>query len=244
MQSKPGNGRRAAMIRLQGVEKSFPTAAGVLHVLKGVSLEFHQGEFITISGPSGSGKSTLLGIAGCLDRPTGGEVFIGDVAVSKLSDDKEAELRNGLIGFVFQAFNLVQSLSIEENVEIPLFYAGVGRGERRRRAREVLRSVGLEARRTHKPFELSGGEQQRAAIARALIRQPSVVLADEPTGNLDSKTAGQILALFDELHAGGKLVLVATHDPEIAEHARRRIHLSDGMVEKDSSPPSPFEPRA
>ncbi|MGD0089607.1 MAG: ABC transporter ATP-binding protein [Planctomycetota bacterium] len=243
MPAKTDNDRREVMIRLQGVEKSFPTAAGVLQVLKGVNLELYRGEFIAISGPSGSGKSTLLGIAGCLDRPTGGEVFIGDVAVSKLSDDKEAELRNGLIGFVFQAFNLVQSLSIEENVEIPLFYAAVSRGERRRRAREALRRVGLDARRTHKPFELSGGEQQRAAIARALVRQPSVILADEPTGNLDSKTAGQILALFDEFHADGKLVLVATHDPGIAEHAQRRIHLSDGVVDSDSGSRPPSEPR-
>jgi putative ABC transport system ATP-binding protein len=222
------------MIRLCNIEKSFPTASGRLPVLKGIDLHVERGEFVAITGPSGSGKSTLMALLGCLDRPTSGQVLINGTDVSTLSDNDEADLRSRNIGFVFQAFHLIQSLSIAENVEVPLFYAGVPHRERRERARAALEKVGLGPRRGHKPPELSGGEQQRAAIARALIREPEIILADEPTGNLDSKTCQQIMAIFEGVRDAGKTVLIITHDPNIAANAPRRIKLSDGRIEGDS----------
>lgn len=221
------------MIELKNIEKSFPTALGPLQVLKGISISIDRGEYVAITGPSGSGKSTLLAILGCLDRPTEGRYLIDGVDVSRMTDDAEADVRNASLGFVFQAFHLIQSLSIAENVEVPLFYAGVSRGERHDRAIAALRKVGLGDRWSHRPFQLSGGEQQRAAIARALIRDPHFLLADEPTGNLDSKTCQQILGIFDALHAEGRTILMVTHDTSIAAKAPRQIHLQDGLIARD-----------
>jgi putative ABC transport system ATP-binding protein len=225
------------MIRLENIAKSFPISGGRLQVLKGIDLHIARGEFVAITGPSGSGKSTLMALLGCLDRPTSGKVVINGTDVSTLSDNDEADLRSRNIGFVFQAFHLIQSLSIVENVEVPLFYAGVPHRERRKRAVEALEHVGLGPRRGHKPPELSGGEQQRAAIARALIRGPEIVLADEPTGNLDSGTCAQIMAIFEGVRAAGKTVLIITHDPGIAAKAPRRIQLNDGRISGDSANP-------
>lgn len=223
------------MIRMQNIEKSFPIATGRLTVLKGINLHITRGEFVAITGPSGSGKSTLMALLGCLDRPTSGQVLINGTDVSTLSDNDEADLRSRNIGFVFQAFHLIQSLSIVENVEVPLFYAGVPHRERRARAMDALIKVGLGPRSAHKPPELSGGEQQRAAIARALIREPEIVLADEPTGNLDSKTCAQIMAIFEAVRDAGKTVLIITHDPGIAAKAPRQIKLNDGRIEGDTA---------
>ena len=223
------------MIRLQNIEKSFPISTGRLTVLKGINMHITRGEFVAITGPSGSGKSTLMALLGCLDRPTSGQVLINGIDVSTLSDNAEADLRSRSIGFVFQAFHLIQSLSIVENVEVPLFYAGVPHRQRRERALDALNKVGLASRSAHKPPELSGGEQQRAAIARALIREPDIVLADEPTGNLDSKTCSQIMSIFEGVQNAGKTVLIITHDPGIAAKAPRQIKLNDGHIEADSA---------
>ncbi|MEI6234913.1 MAG: ABC transporter ATP-binding protein [Planctomycetota bacterium] len=223
------------MIRLENIEKSFPISTGKLTVLKGINLRISKGEFVAITGPSGSGKSTLMALLGCLDRPTSGQVLINGTDVSTLSDNDEADLRSRTIGFVFQAFHLIQSLTILENVEIPLFYAGVPHRERRTRALKALEKVGLGPRCGHKPPELSGGEQQRAAIARALIREPEILLADEPTGNLDSKTCAQIMTIFESVRDAGKTVLIITHDQSIAAKASRQIKLNDGLIESDST---------
>jgi putative ABC transport system ATP-binding protein len=222
------------VIGLKDVNKSFTTAAGLLPILKGINVEIGKGEFVALTGPSGSGKSTLMSIVGCLEPPTTGKVYVEGVELSSLSDNEQAELRSRAIGFVFQAFHLIQSLSLEENVEVPLFYAGVPRKDRRKRAREALARVGLSGRTTHKPYELSGGEQQRASIARALIREPGVILADEPTGNLDSKTCEQIMAILEGVRKEGKTILIVTHDQSIAARASRQIRLNDGVIASDS----------
>ncbi len=202
----------------------------VVEALRGVDLDIEEGEYIAIMGPSGSGKSTLLNLIGCLDRPTGGRYILGDQDVSRLSDAELSEVRGRQIGFVFQSFNLIPQLTALDNIEVPLFYQGVHRRERRRRSQELAERVGLGARARHKPMELSGGEQQRVAIARALSNDPLILLADEPTGNLDSRTGREILGLFDDLSARGRTLIVVTHDEAIAGRTHRTVRMADGKI--------------
>jgi putative ABC transport system ATP-binding protein len=221
------------LVKLESLRKSYFTEGGELPILKGISLEIHSGEFVALTGPSGSGKSTLLALLGCLDRPTGGRYEFDGVDASNLNDDAESQLRNASIGFIFQAFHLINSLTLVENVEMPLFYAGVTRRQRRTLAEQALERVGLADRVRHRPNQLSGGEQQRTAIARALVRDPPFIVADEPTGNLDTRTGEKIMAIFNDLHAAGKTLLLVTHDPVIAAQAPREIRLRDGVLCED-----------
>lgn len=221
------------MLEIKKIKKIYQMGKMKVEALRGVSFYIEKGEFVAIMGPSGSGKSTLMHIIGCLDQPTEGNFIIGGKDVSKLNDDKLAEIRNKRIGFVFQQFNLLSRTSILHNVEIPLIYAGVKTKIRRELAQKVLESVGLGDRVKHKPNEISGGEKQRAAIARALINNPLIILADEPTGNLDTKTGEEIMKIFYKLHQQGNTVIMVTHELDIARHARRIIHLRDGLIEKD-----------
>lgn len=204
-----------------------------VQALRGVDLEFVEGESVAICGPSGSGKSTLMNVIGCLDRPTSGQYMLGGVDVSQMPDDDLSDIRGRRIGFVFQSFNLIAQLSILENLEVPLFYQGVEAHVRRDRARELIAMVGLAERGHHRPNELSGGQQQRAAIARALINDPLILLADEPTGNLDSATGEMILQIFDRLHDEGKTVVMITHEPSVAARCDRKITLRDGLISED-----------
>ena len=204
-----------------------------VRALRGVDIQIRRNEFTAIMGPSGSGKSTLMNLLGCLDTPTGGEYWLNSQKVSELSDDELARIRNKEIGFVFQTFNLLPRATSLHNVELPLIYAGVGAKERRERAAQSLEKVGLADRMTHRPNELSGGQRQRVAIARALVNEPSIILADEPTGNLDSATSHDIMTLFSGLHAAGQTVILITHERDIAAFADRQIHLKDGVVERD-----------
>lgn len=206
-----------------------------LNVLKGISLSIHRNEYVALMGPSGSGKSTLMNILGCLDSPTSGTYILNDHDVSKMPDDDLAEIRNKEIGFVFQQFNLLPRLTALENVALPLIYAGVPQKRRLETAMEVIRKVGLEDRSHHKPNELSGGQCQRVAIARALVNNPSIILADEPTGNLDSKTSIEIMEIFNNIQAGGNTVVLVTHEEDIAGYAKRIIRLKDGVIETDRS---------
>jgi putative ABC transport system ATP-binding protein len=221
------------MIDIENVTKVYQMGEVEVHALRGVSLRIQEGEFVTIMGPSGSGKSTLMNLLGCLDVPTEGEYYLHGQDVSELSDSQLAHTRNREIGFVFQQFNLLPRTSAQRQVELPLMYAGIGAGERRKRARAALEAVGLGDRMHHKPDELSGGQQQRVAIARALVTQPSIIMADEPTGNLDSKSGNEVLCLFQELNEQGITVIFVTHDPEIAEYSKRVIQILDGLIEKD-----------
>ncbi|CAG0946028.1 sulfonate transport system ATP-binding protein [Gammaproteobacteria bacterium] len=221
------------VITIRGVGRSYAMGDSVVHALRGVDLGVGRGEYVAIMGPSGSGKSTLMNIIGCLDRPDSGDYTLNGRRVSKMGDSELAHVRNREIGFVFQTFNLLQRATALRNVELPLVYAGVGRHERHERAAAALGRVGLADRMHHRPNELSGGQRQRVAIARALINRPSILLADEPTGNLDSHTATEILATFDELHAAGNTIVLVTHDDEVAHRARRIIRLRDGMIETD-----------
>ncbi len=224
----------AELLRLEGVSKIYRTGAVEVAALRDVSLTMRRGEYMAITGPSGSGKSTLLHILGCLDRPTSGRYIMEGVPLESMDDRGLAAIRNRRIGFVFQAFNLMPRFSARKNVELPLAYAGVGRAERRRRAEAALAAVGLEGRVHHRPSELSGGEKQRVAIARALVVEPSILLADEPTGNLDTKSGSEIFAIIDWLNArAGLTVAVVTHDPALAGRCRRVVRLADGMMVED-----------
>ena len=221
------------MLEVKKIKKIYQMGKVKVEALRGVSFYIDKGEFVAIMGPSGSGKSTLMHIIGCLDQPTEGNFIIGGKDVSKLNDDRLAEIRNKSIGFVFQQYNLLSRTSILHNVEIPLIYAGLKSKQRRKLAMQALESVGLGDRVKHKPNEISGGEKQRAAIARALVNDPLIILADEPTGNLDTKTGEEIMKIFYKLHQQGNTVIMVTHEPEVARHARRIIHLRDGLIEKD-----------
>ncbi|HSS76259.1 MAG TPA: ABC transporter ATP-binding protein [Thermoanaerobaculia bacterium] len=221
------------LIDLRDIHKVYDMGAEKVRALNGVDLEVERGEYVAIMGSSGSGKSTLMNLVGCLDTPSSGSYVLNGVAVQELDDSQLAGIRNKEIGFVFQTFNLLARTDALHNVELPLIYAGLSRGERRDRARRALEKVGLGTRMHHQPNELSGGQRQRVAIARALVNDPSILLADEPTGNLDSTTSEEIMALFDELHRAGNTVVLVTHEPDIAEHAWRKVMLKDGKVVSD-----------
>jgi len=221
-----------ALIHLEELWKVYPVGPGVA-ALRGVDLTIEQGEYVAIMGPSGSGKSTMLNLLGCLDRPTRGRYWLGGQDVSGMSDDQLSDVRSRRIGFIFQSFNLIPQMTLVENIEIPLFYQGIPRRRRRPRGMELAAMVGLGDRLDHRPSELSGGQQQRAAIARSLANDPLVLLADEPTGNLDSQTSREILALFDDLHRRGRTLIVVTHDKGVADHTHRIIRLRDGLVDSD-----------
>ncbi|MBE2212868.1 MAG: ABC transporter ATP-binding protein [Opitutaceae bacterium] len=223
------------MIHIEGVTKLYHMGSETVHALRGVALKIHRNEFLAIMGPSGSGKSTLMNMIGCLDTPTAGHYEFNGVSVAEMSDDELAGIRNREIGFVFQTFNLLPRSTSLHNVELPLIYAGVPRHERLDRARGALEAVGLGERMGHKPNELSGGQRQRVAIARALVTRPSIILADEPTGNLDSKTGVEIMNLFEDLYAQGNTIVLVTHEEDIARHARRIVRLRDGLIESDGS---------
>ncbi|HEU4402659.1 MAG TPA: ABC transporter ATP-binding protein [Candidatus Polarisedimenticolia bacterium] len=233
-----------SLIRLSDIHKIYDSGASSVHALRGVSLGIQAGESIAIMGPSGSGKSTLMHILGCLDVPSRGEYRLAETLVSRLTPRELARVRNQRIGFVFQTYNLLPRASIVRNVELPMMYGGVGRAERHERALLALERVGLRGRALSLPAQLSGGQRQRVAIARALVNLPSILLADEPTGNLDSRTGLEIMALFEELNAQGHTIIVVTHDPRVASHARRVIRIVDGLVEDGSSSDPGVEPTA
>jgi len=221
------------VIRTEGLHKNYVLGAEVVRAVRGVDLVIQRGEFVAIMGPSGSGKSTFMNLIGCLDTPTEGRYWLNEQLVSELSDDQLARVRNREIGFVFQTFNLLPRATSLHNVELPLIYAGVSSKDRRRRAQEKLELVGLADRMEHRPPELSGGQRQRVAIARALVNEPALLLADEPTGNLDSQTSSEIMAVLAELNRAGQTILVVTHEHDIAAHAQRQVHLRDGVIESD-----------
>ena len=221
------------VIEIEGVTKLYQMGEETVHALRGVNVSVHRNEYLAIMGPSGSGKSTLMNMLGCLDTPTSGKYFFSGKNVSEMDDNELADIRNREIGFVFQTFNLLPRSTSLANVELPLIYAGLGQADRRERAAQALRNVGLGERMGHKPNELSGGQRQRVAIARALVNNPSIILADEPTGNLDSRTGEEIMQLFEDLYALGNTIIVVTHEEDIARHARRIVRLRDGLIASD-----------
>ncbi|UPQ79571.1 ABC transporter ATP-binding protein [Flavobacterium azooxidireducens] len=221
------------LIKITNLKRNFILGSETIYVLKGIDLEINKGEYVALMGPSGSGKSTLMNLLGCLDTPTSGTYILNGKDVSQMHDDELAEIRNKEIGFVFQTFNLMPRTTALDNVALPMVYAGYSKSERNVRATEVLTQVGLADRMDHKPNELSGGQRQRVAVGRALVNKPSIILADEPTGNLDSKTSEEIMALFGEIHKNGNTVILVTHEEEIAAYAHRIIRLRDGIIEKD-----------
>jgi putative ABC transport system ATP-binding protein len=223
------------VIDIDGVTKLYKMGSETIHALRGISLKIHRNEYLAIMGPSGSGKSTLMNMLGCLDTPTAGRYEFSRKDVASMVDDELATIRNQEIGFVFQTFNLLPRSTALHNVELPLIYAGVPRAERLERAKQALEHVGLGQRMDHRPNELSGGQRQRVAIARALVNRPSIILADEPTGNLDSRTGEEIMALFEQLYAQGNTLIVVTHEEDIAQHARRIVRLRDGLIEADAA---------
>jgi len=225
--------RRRPVLQLEEVVKTYVMGVEKIHALNGVSLDICENEYVAIMGPSGSGKSTLMNIIGCLDVPTSGSYQLGGEMVARRTEAELAEIRNRMIGFVFQTFNLIPRANILHNVELPLIYGGVGKAERRERAAAALRKVGLEDRMMHRPNELSGGQRQRVAIARALVFNPSIILADEPTGNLDSRTGAEIMGILDAMHDSGQTIVLVTHEDNIAAHALRTIRLRDGRIESD-----------
>jgi putative ABC transport system ATP-binding protein len=222
-----------SLIDTRDLWKTYVMGSEEIHALRGVNIQIDRGEYVAIMGPSGSGKSTLMNLIGCLDTPTKGSYLLNDKQVSQMNDNELAQIRNEEIGFVFQTFNLLPRASALQNVELPLIYAGVAARDRHTRAKAALEKVELGSRMSHRPNELSGGQRQRVAIARALVNNPSILLADEPTGNLDSKTGGEIMALFARLHEAGNTIVLVTHEADIAAFAHRTIHLRDGQVEKD-----------
>ena len=233
----PGDVPRDAVIVARNLKRDYEMGSETVHALRGVDLTIRKNEFVAIMGPSSSGKSTFMNLIGCLDSPTEGEYWLNGHRVSELGDDQLARIRNKEIGFVFQTFNLLPRASALQNVELPLIYGGTSAKERRKGAIEALTRVGLGDRMTHRPNELSGGQRQRVAIARALVNHPSIILADEPTGNLDSKTSEEILTLFEQLYKDGQTIILVTHEHDIAAHARRQVHLKDGTVERDEATP-------
>jgi putative ABC transport system ATP-binding protein len=228
------------IIHIENVTKNYRVGTQIVRALRSVSLDIYKGEYVAIMGASGSGKSTLMNILGCLDTPTSGKYILNGKDVSRLSDDRLAEIRNSEIGFVFQVFNLLPRNSALENVMLPLVYSGIRKAERKKRAEQILDDVGLEDRMAHRPNELSGGQRQRVAIARALVNKPSLLLADEPTGNLDSKISEEIMKLFAEIHRKGNTLVMVTHEEDIAKHAHRIVKLKDGEIESDTMNKNPI----
>lgn len=223
------------ILKLRGITRDFKLGSQTVHVLKGIDLDIFKNQYVALMGPSGSGKSTLMNLLGCLDTPTAGSYELNGNDVSRMGDNELAEIRNHEIGFVFQTFNLLPRSTALENVALPLIYAGLGKEEREARAAEVLTQVGLADRMDHRPNQLSGGQRQRVAVARALVNNPALILADEPTGNLDSKTSVEIMKLFDDIQAAGNTVVLVTHEEDIAQHAKRVIRLVDGEIDSDIS---------
>lgn len=227
----------SALIEIENLTKTYIMGMDTVEALKGVNLQIYKNEYTALMGPSGSGKSTLMNLLGCLDSPTSGSYHLNGNDVSRMNDSELAEIRNKEIGFVFQTFNLLPRLTALDNVALPLIYAGQNKSKRMERAAYVLEIVGLADRMTHKPNELSGGQRQRVAIARALVNNPSIILADEPTGNLDSKTSDEIMRIFEEIHAQGNTIILVTHEPDVSLHAHRIVRLKDGAVESDTLNP-------
>lgn len=223
------------LIKITNIKRDFVLGNEIVYVLKGIDLQINKGEYVALMGPSGSGKSTLMNLLGCLDTPTSGSYILNGKDVSQMRDDELAEIRNKEIGFVFQTFNLLPRTTALDNVALPMIYAGFSKSERKTRATEVLEQVNLADRMDHQPNQLSGGQRQRVAIARALVNKPSIILADEPTGNLDSKTSLEIMKLFGDIHANGNTVILVTHEEEIAAYAHRVIRLRDGLIESDTT---------
>lgn len=221
------------VIDIRDLRKTYVMGADTINALKSVSLQIHKNEYVALMGPSGSGKSTLMNLLGCLDTPSSGQYFLNGTDVSQMTDSELAEVRNKEIGFVFQTFNLLPRMSSLENVALPLVYAGLNQADRIAKAEQALEAVGLKERMMHRPNELSGGQRQRVAIARALVNSPAIILADEPTGNLDTKTSIEIMGIFEQIHKMGNTVILVTHEPDIAEHAHRIVRLRDGSIESD-----------